>query len=122
MKILQKYNKLFKTDIKDLGQIAGVEHRIRTQRCTPIAQTNFRILEHYKKDIDWEIQKYLDTGIIKPSNSPWRSRVVPIRKPDGYVRLCIDYRSLNSLTKTDSYTIPRIDEVIDSLSGAKIFS
>ncbi|MGL5707185.1 MAG: reverse transcriptase domain-containing protein, partial [Aeromonas sp.] len=59
---------------------------------------------------------------IRPSNSPWCSRLVPVQKPDSTLRLCVDYRQLNSHTIKDNYPLPRIDDIIDSLSKASIFS
>ncbi|KAI5148064.1 hypothetical protein ENBRE01_0078 [Enteropsectra breve] len=69
-----------------------------------------------------EILKHLKNGIITESNSPWRSRVVPIMKKDGPIRMCIDYKALNSITVHEAYLLPKIDEHIDSLSQATIFS
>ena len=64
----------------------------------------------------------LDTGAIQLSNSPWCNAVVLVRKKDGSLRFCIDFRRLNSLTKKDSHPLPRICETLDSLVGAAYFS
>ena len=61
-------------------------------------------------------------GIIRNSNSAWSSRIIPVRKESGEVRMCIDFRKLNEVAIRDSYTLPRIDEIIDELDGAKLFS
>lgn len=60
--------------------------------------------------------------IIRPSNSPWCSRILPVRKQDNSLRLCIDFRRLNTLTIKDSYPLPRLDEILDQLSGASYFT
>ncbi|GFV35106.1 hypothetical protein TNCV_1853231 [Trichonephila clavipes] len=64
----------------------------------------------------------LDEGIVQPSESPWSSPVVLVRKKDGSWRFCVDYRKLNSVTKKDVYPLPRIDDTFDCLKGAKFFS
>ncbi len=63
-----------------------------------------------------------ETGVIKPSSSPWSSPVVLVPKKDGTTRFCIDYRKLNSITKKDVYPLPRIDDIFDTLGGAKYFT
>ena len=64
----------------------------------------------------------LSDGTITPSSSPWLSSVVLVRKRDGSYRFCIDYRALNGITVKDAYPLPRVDETLDSLEGAKYFS
>jgi hypothetical protein len=70
------------------------------------------------------LQQMLQAGVIRHSNSPWASNMVLVKKKkkDGSLRLCIDYRQLNKSTICDSYTMPRIDETLDSLAGAKYFT
>ena len=58
----------------------------------------------------------LDAGVIRPSNSPWCNAVVLVRKKDGSLRFCIDFRKLNSLTVKDSHPLPRICEMLESLA------
>ena len=64
----------------------------------------------------------LDAGVIRPSNSPWCNAVVLVRKKDGSLRFCIDFRKLNSLTVKDSHPLPRICETLESLAGAAHYS
>ena len=64
----------------------------------------------------------LDVGVIRESNSPFSSNVVLVRKKDGSLRFCIDYRMLNSRTRKDAYMLPRFDDVVDNLSGSRYFS
>jgi len=69
-----------------------------------------------------EIDRLLHNGLIKPSNSPWSLPVVVVEKKNGKLRLCVDYRKLNNVTKKDSYPLPRIDDMLETLSDSQWFS
>lgn len=98
------------------------DHHIDVQGSEPIAQKNYKMspleLDYLKKELD----KLLALNFIRPSNSPWSSPVLFVKKKDGTLRLCVDYRALNKVSKSDKYPIPRIDELLERLSTAKIFS
>ncbi|GMF48821.1 unnamed protein product [Phytophthora fragariaefolia] len=79
-------------------------------------------LDRFWKVMEAEIQQYLELGLIRPSTSPWASPVLMIRKSDGDIRFCIDYRKLNAVTVKDCYPMPLIDDILDVLRGAKLFS
>jgi hypothetical protein len=64
----------------------------------------------------------LKAEVIEPATSEWASKIVFVAKPDGSTRFCVDYRRLNAVTVRDSYPLPRMDECIDSLGDAKIFT
>jgi hypothetical protein len=69
-----------------------------------------------------EVDRMLQEGVIEPATYEWASPVVLITKPDGSVRICVDYRKLNALTIKDSYPLPRMDECLDSLGDATVLS
>ena len=73
-------------------------------------------------EVDKEMSRILEQGVVEPGQSPWASPVVLVRKKDGSIRFCVDYRKLNAITRFDAYPLPRIDKTIENLSGAKFFS
>ena len=73
-------------------------------------------------EVKSHIQEMLNLGAIRPSNSPWASAIVLVRKKDGRLRFCIDLRRLNNRTIKDAYSLPKIESILDSLIGAQIFS
>ena len=74
------------------------------------------------KELKLQLQELLEKGFIQPSVSPWGAPVIFIKKKDGTLRLCIDYRQLNKLAVKNKYLLPRIDDFFDQLKGASIFS
>jgi len=64
----------------------------------------------------------LKQGVIEPSTSPWLSPVVLVKKKNGSLRFCVDYRNLNAVTTADTYPLPRIEELIDELGPADTFT
>jgi len=67
------------------------------------------------------LQELLDKGFIRPSNSPWGAPVLFVKKKDGTLHLCIDYRQLNKVTKKNRYPLPQIDDLFGQLKGARVF-
>ena len=102
------------------GNTSVVEHDVLTGAHRPIASSQYMMPEKWKGPVQKELEDLLNQGIIVPSTSPWASPVVPVQKPDGTVRLCIDYRKLNTITQPDPYYHPSIQEVVDKL-GDSIF-
>ena len=75
-----------------------------------------------QEDCEKEVQSMLQRGVIEPGQSPWSSPVVLVKKKDGSLRFCVDYRKLNAVTKFDAYPLPRIEETFEALGGAKWFT
>ena len=74
------------------------------------------------RDLKAHLEVYLAKGWIHPSSSSWAAPVLFARKPDGSLRMCIDYRGLNTLTVKDKYPIPRIDDLLDILAGHSVYT
>ena len=94
-------------------------HKIRTLDIIPIRQKPYRIPQTYKKKVMEELEEMEKNEIIKKSESEWASPMAIVKKKDGGVRLCVDYRRLNAITKFDAYPMPRIEELstIDLAKG-----
>lgn len=120
--LVRKYQAQFLFNKNNLGRTGLVQHEIHTGHHAPIKQQPRREPLGMKEVIKQEIEKMEKAGIIEPSNSPWASPVVLVRKKDGTVRFCVDYRKLNDVTEKDAYPLPRIEDNLDSLQGASWFS
>lgn len=87
-----------------------------------INQRPYRLPHHQKNAMEALVHQLLHTGMIRPSVSPYSSSVILVKKKDGTWRLCVDYRQLNSNTIKNKYPIPIIEDLLDELFGAQIFS
>ena len=106
----------------ELGKTDLVKHHIELKDYTPIKDRYRRIPPHQYEEVRKHLKEMLDIGAIRRSNSPWASPVVLVRKKDGSLRFCIDLRKLNARTVKDAYSIPHIEDALDSLNGACIFT
>ncbi|GJW20980.1 putative reverse transcriptase domain-containing protein [Tanacetum coccineum] len=88
----------------------------------PISKAPYRMAPVELKELKEQLQEMLENGFIRPSVSPWGAPVLFVKKKDGSMRLCIDYRELNRITIRNRYPLPRIDDLFDQLQGAKYFS
>ena len=113
---------IFTLDSSELGCTGVVKHRIDTGESPPIYQSARRIPFVLRGLVDDMIKDMLTQNIIQPSHSPWGSPVVLVKKKDGSMRFCVDYRRLNSVIKRDVHPLPRIDDTLDVLSGACYFT
>ncbi len=108
--------------VGDLGKTNMVRHTINTGNAEPIHQHPRRLPFHQKEQVHEMLQEMLDSGIIEPATSPWSSPIVLAKKKDGTLRFCVDFRRVNKVTKKDVHPLPRIDDTLDTLSGARWFS
>lgn len=120
--LLDKYAHSFAQDDNDLGYTDAVQHRIPTVDDVPVAQPYRSIPPNQLQEVKEHIKGLLAQKAITESYSPYAAPVVLVRKKDGSLRLCIDYRRLNAKTVGDAYPLPRIQESFDALVGAQYFS
>jgi len=104
------------------GNCKEVEHKITLMDSNPIKQAPRRVPFHFREEVDKIIEDMKQQGVIEESYSPWVSPAVMVKKKDGSIRFCVDYRKLNSVTIKDSFPLPRIDDIFDKLSGNSWFS
>ena len=121
-KVTEEYSFLFAMNSLDLGQMDLVKHHIQLDNYTPIKDRYRRIPPHQYEEVRKHLKEMLNIGAIRCSNSPWASPVVLVRKKDGSLRFCIDLRKLNAQTVKDAYSLPHIEDALDSLNGACIFT
>ena len=104
------------------GRTDALKLNINTGEHGPVRNHPYRIPPRWKEEVRVQIDKLLELGIIRPSDSPWSSSIVTVGKKDGGVRICIDFRAINSVTQPDLYQMPLIDEIMETLASAKFIS
>lgn len=120
--LVASYSDVFALDPSELGTTDATTHIIDTGDHRPIRQPVRRTPFALRSKVDELVKEMLEQGVVVPSKSPWASPVVLVRKKDGGVRFCVDYRKLNQVTKLDEYPLPRIDDTLDQLAGTKYFT
>jgi hypothetical protein len=120
--LLEKYRHCFAASDLDLGGCELTLHEIDTKDATPIHQWPYKNSWKEREIIKEQIELMLKAGVIEPSKSPWSSPVVLVKKKDGKWRFCVDFRKLNAITTKDVYPLPRIDDLLYRMAGAKYFS
>ncbi len=120
---MENYADVFVNGPNDpLGCTRDTEHLIDTGDSRPIKQRPYRIPVHLQTVVNQQVAEMLERGLIRSSTSPWSSPIVLAPKKDGNYRFCVDFRRLNSVTKKDAQPMPRIDDILDQLGGARCFS
>ncbi|XP_063048184.1 uncharacterized protein LOC134441724 [Engraulis encrasicolus] len=120
--LLTTHQSVFSQHEEDYGCTETILHEIPTGDAAPIRQRYRQIPPNLYGEVKALIKRMLDADIIKPSSSPWSSPIVLVRKKDGSIRFCVDYRQLNQVTRKDSYPLPRVEEALASLKKARWYS
>ena len=121
--VVRDFEDVFPQNLPGLPRNREVDFGIDLEPVTaPISKAPYRMALAELKELKEQIQELLDKGFIRPSVSPWGAPVLFVKKKDGTLRLCIDYRELNRVTTKNKYPLPRIDDMFDQLQGASVFS
>ena len=120
--VVGEFQDVFTSPDGKLGQTNLAEHYIETGDTKPFKMPCRRIPLFKRHIVESEIKKMLDQGVIEPSTSPWNSPICLVAKKSGEWRFCIDLRALNSVTRLDSFPLPRIDDTLDRLSNSQFYS
>ena len=121
-KLLLQFRDVFSEGEFDIGHTTTVKHRIDLVDETPFKQRHRRIPPAMYDEVREHLRQLQEVGIIRRSSSPFASPVVLVRKKNGALRFCVDYRMLNNRMVKDLYALPRIEELMDNFAGCQYFS
>ena len=120
-RLIDEYKDVFSKEGNPISSTSLVEHEIHTTG--PPVLLPFRRQNPIVRDIEQQqVKEMLRDEVIRPSSSPWASPVVMVKKKDGSMRFCVDFRKMNDATIKDAHPLPRIDDTLESLHGAQYFS
>jgi hypothetical protein len=121
--VVNVYPDVFPEELPGMPPDRDVEFVIDLLPSTrPITKRPYRMSVDELEELKKQLKELSDKGYIRPSASPWGSPILFMKKKDGSMRMCIDYRNLNAVTVKNKYPLPRIDELLDQLKEAKFFS
>ena len=118
---LLEYHHLFSLDEEERGETDLIQLSIDTGEASPIKQPARRMPYAARQEVARHIRKMQEANVIQPSSSPRSSPIVLVKKKDGTLRFCVDYRRLNGVTKADTFPLPRMDDILDQLGNCKFF-
>ena len=121
--VVNEYPDVFPEELPGMPPDRDIEFVIDLVPGTaPIAKRPYRMAASELAELKKQLEELQRIGFIRPSSSPWGAPVLFVKKKDGSMRLCVDYRALNEVTIKNKYSLPRIDDLFDQLKGAKYFS
>ena len=116
------YHDVFALESNELGCTSAIEHVIRIENSEPFKEQFRHVPPPLLEEVHASLWDMLEAGAIRPSQSLWCNAVVLVRKKDGTLHFCVDFRHLNMQTKKDSYPLPRIQEALEGMAGSAHFS
>ena len=116
------YNDVFAISQQNVGQTKVLKHSITVWNAPAVRQASPHISVYRIEEAQKLLKGLLQDDIIQPTKTPLASPIVLARKKDGSIRMCIDYKKLNAVTRKDAYPLPCIDDTLDTLSRSKCFS
>ena len=123
MEVVNEFEDVFPDYLPGLLRDREIEFTIElAPETTLISKAPYRLALVELKELATQLQELLEKGMIRPSVSPWGAPVLFVKKKDGSLRLCIDYREFNKLTINNKYPLPIIDDLFDQLKDAVYFS
>lgn len=122
LELIHSYDDIMSKHESDTGLTDVMQHTINTGDAAPINQRPYRLSFSERSDVQKLVTEYIDAGFIQESDSPWACPIVIVRKKDGTLRFCCDWRKLNSVTRKDAMPLPRIDDMIDRLGKATVYT
>ncbi|GJP38815.1 hypothetical protein CLOM_g23224 [Closterium sp. NIES-68] len=122
--LLAKFVDVFPDELPPgLPPSRAVDHRIELEPGSkPVAKLQWRLCPAETEEMMKQVKHFLAQGFIQPSRSPWAAPILFTPKKDGGLRMCIDYRALNAATVKNRFPVPRVENLLDALQGARIFS
>ena len=120
--LLKEFEDIISVGEDDLGRTRKVYHKIDTGNANPIRQPPRRLPFHQREEVRQLLDNMLSRGVVEPSQGPWSSPIVLVKKKDGSTRFCIDFRQVNGLTRKDAQPLPRIDDALDTIGECCYFS
>jgi len=121
--VVQDFGDVFPEEVPRLPPSTEVEFSIDLVPGTgPVSMAPYRMAPIELVELKKQIEELMEKQFIRPNTSPWGAPVLLVKKKDGSLRLCVDYRQLNKMTIKNKYPLPRIDDLMDQLHGSSVFS
>lgn len=119
---MRLFQDVFKNDLPGRSPERTIAHVVDTGEATAISRPSYKMSPRELDELKRQLEKLSNLGLIRPSSFPWGASVLFVKKKDGSMRICIDYRAINRVTRQDTHPLPRIDECLERLGGARFFS